>query len=315
MAQSMIAHGMILDAPTVLDPPTTDRPGWIPPEITHGWDPNPYAYQTEEEQMLGGGPHGRQLAHIVTQVEHILEARDLMLLVDTFMLYRDENNVKQRIAPDLMLVPYQDPPPSALDLDAAPVPRCAFEITSPDSHAKDLTVNDKLYIGHLGIPTYVVIDEIKPNKELRDEIELHVWRNIDGEIRAMPPDEDGRYLLPEMGMWIWAVGQRLHFEDVETGEHLFDMKEERSARRTAEVRTEREAQRAEAEAAARQHAEARTKAEASARQETEARAEAEAVARQQAEARAEAEAAARQETEAENARLRAEIARLRGDVA
>ena len=287
MAQSMIAQGMILDAPTVLDPPTTDRPGWIPPEITQDWDPNPYAYQTEEEQMPGGGPHGRQLAHIVTQVEHILEARDLMLLVDTFMLYRDENNVKQRLAPDLMLVPYQDPPPSALDLDTAPVPRCAFEITSPDSHAKDLTANDKLYVGHLGISTYVVIDEIKPNKELRDEIELHVWRNIDGKIRTMPPDENGRYLLPEMGMWIWAVGQRLHFEDVETGEVLSDMKEERSARRTAEVRTAQEAQRAEAEAAA----------------------------RQEAEARAEAEAAARQEAEAENARLRAEIARLRGDVA
>lgn len=25
-----------------------DRPGWIPPEIRHNWDPDPYAYQTQE---------------------------------------------------------------------------------------------------------------------------------------------------------------------------------------------------------------------------------------------------------------------------
>ena len=24
-----------------------DRPGWIPPDILHDWDTDPYAYQTE----------------------------------------------------------------------------------------------------------------------------------------------------------------------------------------------------------------------------------------------------------------------------
>ena len=42
-----------------------DRPGWIPPEITDGWNPNPYAYQTEAELMPGGGLHGNILFSIM----------------------------------------------------------------------------------------------------------------------------------------------------------------------------------------------------------------------------------------------------------
>jgi hypothetical protein len=38
---------------------TLDRPGWIPPEITHDWDSNPYAYQTEGELMAAGGLQGK----------------------------------------------------------------------------------------------------------------------------------------------------------------------------------------------------------------------------------------------------------------
>jgi len=39
------------DEHTVLTPSlaVVDRPGWIPPEITDGWSPNPYACQTEAE--------------------------------------------------------------------------------------------------------------------------------------------------------------------------------------------------------------------------------------------------------------------------
>src|SRR5438874_719025 len=79
---------------------TVERPGWIPPEITQGWDSDPYAYQTEEELMPAGGLHGQLLAYIMELLRHLLEERQLMLLLDVFLLYRDESHTKQRIGPD-----------------------------------------------------------------------------------------------------------------------------------------------------------------------------------------------------------------------
>ncbi len=111
--------------PSDYDTPA-DRPGWIPPDITHEWNTDPYAYQTEEELMPGGGLHGRILAYMMAILQDFIETRDMMLLMDTFMLYRDARGVKQRIAPDLLLMPFRYEPPSAYDLEieATPLLRC-----------------------------------------------------------------------------------------------------------------------------------------------------------------------------------------------
>ena len=72
-------------------PAVVDRPGWIPPEIADGWDTNPYAYQTEEELMPGGGLHGHILFSITRLLRGPLKARGLMLVLDT--LYADSGAV------------------------------------------------------------------------------------------------------------------------------------------------------------------------------------------------------------------------------
>ena len=131
-----------------------DRPGWIPAEITHNWDTDPYAYQTEEELMPGGGLHGQLLAYLMELLRATLKARGLMLLMDTFMLYRDKQGIKQRIAPDLLLMPFRFPPPSAYDLDVEPPPLCVVEVTSTKSHFRDLQQKVPFYLG-LGIPFYL----------------------------------------------------------------------------------------------------------------------------------------------------------------
>ncbi len=120
-----------------------DRPGWIPDHITWDWDTNPYAYQTEEELMPAGGLHGRLLSYISELLRSFLEARGLMLLTDLFLLYRDSNGIKQRIGPDMLLMPFRSPPPSAYDLDIEPLPMGVAEVTSPKSRLKDM--NKKLY--------------------------------------------------------------------------------------------------------------------------------------------------------------------------
>jgi nucleoid-associated protein YgaU len=177
-----------------------------------------------------------------------LEARQLMLLLDVFLLYRDTKNTKQRVGPDLLLMPYRKPTPSAYDLDVEPPPLCAIEITSPKSHQKDLTDNVKLYMD-LDIPTYLVIETLKPNKkELREQFQLHVFRKISGQTREIKPDTDGYLVLPEMGLKIGAQGQLIVFIDKITGETLLDMSELKMALGAETQRAQAEARRAQAEA-------------------------------------------------------------------
>lgn len=238
------------------------RPGWIPAAITQGWDTDPYAYQTEEEMMPGGGLHGQLLAYIVELVRHVLAQRGLMFLIDTFLLYRDEEGVKQRIAPDLLLMPRRFPPPSAYDLDDEPPPRFVVEVTSPSSHARDLAEKAPFYLG-LGIASYLVIDAITPSNRLRRRINLQLWRNVNGQFQTVDPDEDDGFALPELGLRIFAEGQEIYFVDLTTGETLLDNGQLQNAL-TAERRerlVEREARLSEqtarmAEQAARRQAEA-----------------------------------------------------------
>ncbi len=231
----------------------SDRPGWIPPEITYNWDPSPYAYQTEEEQMPGGGLHGRLLAFIMAILQDIIESRDMMLLMDAFMLYRDALGVKQRIAPDLLLMPFCEEPPSAYDLDIEPTPLLVGEITSPESHAKDLENNVNLY-ANLNIPAYLAIDPITPQKRRRKQIRLYLWRSVNGLAQRITPDADGYLSLPAMQVKIRAQGQNLIFADTVTGELLKDSGQLRQwaetesiLRKQAEAHSEREKQRAERE--------------------------------------------------------------------
>ena len=201
-----------------ITPFLVDRPAWIPDHILDGWDTSPYAYQTEEEQMPAGGPHGRLLSYIFALVSYLIEPKGLMFLPDTFMLYRDKGKGrKKRVGPDLLLMPYRDEAPSAYDLDVEPPPLMVVEITSPDSHLNDLAKKNGFYLG-LGIPTYLVIDAIQPNSKFRDPIELHLWRIIDGHMRKMDADLDGYLTLPEMGFSILARGRELFFKNSETGE-------------------------------------------------------------------------------------------------
>ncbi|MFO1431335.1 MAG: Uma2 family endonuclease [Candidatus Competibacteraceae bacterium] len=197
-----------------------DRPGWIPPEITHDWDTDPYAYQTEEELMPGGGLHGQLLAYLMELLRATLKARGLMLLWDTFMLYRDKHGVKQRIAPDLLLMPFGFPPPSAYDLDVEPPPSCVVEVTSIKSHFWDLQQQVPFYLG-LDIPFYLVIDAVTTRGQLRKQIELHGWQFVDGKPREVEAAIDGSLPVSAMGLRVRALGQRIMFSDEATDEQQF----------------------------------------------------------------------------------------------
>ncbi|MDM8527172.1 Uma2 family endonuclease [Anaerolineales bacterium HSG24] len=222
-----------------------DRPAWIPAHIQHGWDTDPYAYQTEEELMAAGGLHGRILAYIMQVIDYFLQQQGFMLLQDCFMLYRDQNGIKRRTAPDLILVPYQVDPPSAPDLDTEPPPRFVAEVTSPDSHLQDLEDKVTLYLG-LGISAYLVVDAVTRHKKHRQQYQLHLWRLINGMSHKIPPNADGRLDVPELDIQVWAEGQWLRFANMQTGKVLSDVPDliatidqETKARRQAEAENAR----------------------------------------------------------------------------
>jgi Uma2 family endonuclease len=279
-------------------PLVLDRPGWIPPHITENWDPDPYAYQTEEEMMPAGGPHGGFLGYLMEVLRYSLKQRNLMPLMDTFMLYRDQAGTKRRIAPDLQLIPLR-PLNSSLksyDLDFEPPPYCVVEVVSPESKDKDLNKNVGLYVDYLQIPTYLVIDVMM----LQDKphLRLHLWRLQGGRAVKMLPDAEGKFFLPEAGLNIVAKGERFVFTDAYTGEDVFDAEQLYTIKQQLEHQLRLAEARAEAEAEARRAAEAKANFEAEMRRAAEANAlaiEAKALA---IEAKANAEAEARKAVEA-----------------
>ncbi len=223
-----------------------DRPGWIPADILYDWDTCPYAYQTEEELMPAGGLHGYLLLYIAEILRSFLASRNRMLLMDTFLLYRDARGTKQRISPDLMLMPFRFPPPSAYDLDEESPPLAVVEVTSPKSRIRDLKEKVFFY-SSLGISSYLVIDAVTSGARLRENIELHMWRQISGKLCRMKPDNEGWLTVPEMNLTVKAEGQRLFFRDRETGEILCDTGELKDRLAKAEETAESEKMRAESE--------------------------------------------------------------------
>lgn len=217
--------------------PVPDRPGWVPAGIKK-WDSDPYAYQTEEELMPAGGLHGQLLGYIMELLRHVLLKRDLMLLLDTFLLYRDANGVKQRIAPDLMVIRRRSRPPKAYDLDHAPPPLAVLEVTSPKSQIVDKGEKMVFYLG-LGIPTYVVVDAVTAESQLKQQIELYGWELVNGRSQAITPDSNGQLLLSMLGLQVMVQEGRLRFIDRWRGEVLRDMGEllEELDAKTAELTT------------------------------------------------------------------------------
>ncbi len=213
--------------------------------------------------MPAGGLQGQILAYLMELLRHFLELQGLMMLVDTFLLYRDEKGIKQRVAPDLLLMPFRFPPPSAYDLDVDPPPMLVIEVTSPSSHLKDLQANVAFY-RDLGIPAYLVFDAVTRDAQLREPIEAHLWRLVHGDMLKVKPDRKGAFTLPEMGVQIFSRQDNIRLVDMGTGQPLRDMEAESRMRRAAEqqaktARQQAEAaeQQAEAEHQARLHAEAR----------------------------------------------------------
>lgn len=213
---------LVLDKHRKLNNPfLVERPAWIPDDITEDWDTDPYAYQTEAEQMPKGHAHATLVFQISGMLGHIIEKRDLMFLGDSFALYRDPNGIKQRVAPDLLVISYQAEVPYFYDMDVTPPPLMVIEVTSPDNHVSELEKKSSFYFG-LGIPTYLLIDAVTPDSKLHEQIDLHLWKTISGKMQRVQVNQHEYCPLPGLGIGIKAKKQELFFKDLESNKIVRD---------------------------------------------------------------------------------------------
>ena len=187
--------------------------------------------------MPGGGPHGMLLAYMIEILKDFLERKKRGFLADCFMLYRDSQGIRQRVGPDLLVMPLRSPEPSSYDLDCEPPPQAVAEITSPESRPGDMRDKISLYTG-LGVPAYLVIDLYTSGGKLRDEIRLRLWRTAAAGVREVRTDAGGWLPLPGTGLKTRALGRELIFADIVTGEVLRSAGQEAALRRQETARAE-----------------------------------------------------------------------------
>ena len=180
-------------------------------------------------------------------------------------------------------------------------PALIIEITSPETRANDLKIKVRHY-ARAGVAQYVIVDVMGGRRGER-RLRLLDYRLEGKRYRAHPLHAGGRALLTVANLWLGVEGDHVVCYD-ERGAAIGDYVTVVRQAMEAEERAQREAARAQAEAAARAQAEERAQREA-------ARAQAEAAARAQAEERARREAAARAQAE-ERARRLAERLRASG---
>jgi len=264
------------------------RPIWVPgPDGTLQYDCRPLTFEEwlspeEDDQFTVTELHQREVQYLWFGLEAaVLDQPDALVLGEINIRWAHPS-LTRPFRPDLMVIH------GVGDWDRSatyrvgpdgPEPTLVVEVTSPANRHGDLE-QKRLAYGLGGARWYLIVDEVRRPPD--GDPPLLLFRNSPFGMQEVKPDDQGRYWLPELRVWIGtALGQAVCYD---AGGRLIEPPlAQYQARRAAEAR-------AEAVQAARL-------AEAQARREAEARAETEAQARAAAEARA-------RELEAELRRLR-----------
>jgi Uma2 family endonuclease len=218
------------------------------------------------------------------------------------LLYYQEGNPKKSVSPDVFVVrgvTKHDRRTYKL-WEEGKAPDLVVEVSSLSTKKEDQEKKKALY-AELGVGEYYLFDPL--GEYLKPRLQGLVLR--EGEYESIPAATDGSLTSYFLGLRLVVIGEELRFVVPASGEHLLSPAEAQVSARASKALAEQEA-------AAREAAEAKARKETAAREAAEkSREAAEAKARKEAAARQAAETA-NQEALAEMARLRDELAKLRG---
>ena len=254
---------------------------------------------TADPQVVYPETDGKPMAETDVHINALIDLREALkdyfreapqvYVAGNLLLYYEEGNPTASVAPDVFVV--QGVAKHARRTyrlwEEGQPPTVVFEITSRGTRLEDLGNKRALY-AMLGVQEYFLYDPL--GEYLQPP--LQGYRLEEGDYQRLRSEPEAALTSQVLGLELRLEAGHLRVVNPATGERLLTPAEAQEARR--------------AEAAARQAAEARAAHEISARQAAEARAAHEISARQAAEARA-------AQSEAELERLRAELARQRGE--
>ncbi len=226
--------------------------------------------------------HRREITQIIEILEDYYQATADVYISGNLMFYYAEGNPRAVVSPDVFVV--KGVPKGLRRIyklwEEGHSPVAVFEITSRSTRREDKNTKRALY-ATMGIREYFMFDPLleylKPP--------LQGFRLVGEEYVSIEPEADGALVSTELGLRLYQEDSFLRLIDLSTGQPLLRPPELNNARRAAE-------EHARGEAAARLAAEERVHAEVAARH---------------------AETTVRRAAEEELERLRAELARLRGE--
>ena len=226
--------------------------------------------------------HRREIAQIIEMLEQFFQSAADVYVSGNLMFYYEKGRPSAVTSPDVFVVKGV---PKGLRRtyklwEEQQPPVVVFEITSRSTRLEDKGNKRALY-ALMGVREYFMFDPLA--EYLKPA--LQGFRLAGEEYSAIEQTADGALMSQELGLRLFPEDSFLQLIDIATDQPLLRPAELAQARRV--------------EATARRAAEAQTRVEAAARR--------------AAEAQTRAEAAARVAAEAEVARLRAELAHLRGE--
>ena len=249
------------------------------------------------------------------------------LAVADILVYPEEGNPRNRIAPDVLVafgVGTHSRSSYLVWVEGKP-PDWVLEVASPSTAANDLDFKRRAYAA-MGVPEYWLFDpkgDVFPAGQPRLQ---GVALSGGGYARLAPRRVDGVAMIRSgvLGLDLRAEGEFIRMRDPATREDILHQRElkalaereaeharrEAARRKGAEAHAKREAEHARREAARRKGAEAHAEREAAQRKDAETHAEREAARRKDAEARAEQEAERAQREAAERLVAQARVAEL-----
>ena len=273
---------------------------------------SPIEYPASDGKPMGEtGIHVHAMLSLYGILKTFFRHRPDVYVGANMFLYYEEGNPKRVVAPDVFVVfgaaEARTERRSWFVWREGKAPDVIFELTSQSTKDEDTDFKRALY-EQLGVREYFLFDPL--NEYLRPNLQ-----GFQLAVKKYQPSvmKRGELNSQVLGLVLRAAGGELRLFDRASGTRLLPPVELADANLELRTQLDEATAYAEQETLARQQAEARAEAEVQARQQAEARAEQEALARREAEAYAGQEAQARQAAEAELARLRAELARLKGE--
>ena len=228
-------------------------------------------YPCSDGRRMSDNMHqSRAIVKAVSDLDQV--ARPDALVAADILVYPEEGNPDNRIAPDVLVafgIGTRSRSTYLTWLEGKP-PDWVLEVASPSSARNDLREKRRAYAA-MGVPEYWLFD---PTGDLypRGQPRLQGLALADGKYEPLEERVEGGLRLirsPVLGLDLRAQGEFIRFRDPATGEDVRHHRESEAAakrhaaqRKVAEARAVREAAHARAEAAQRSAAEARADREA-----------------------------------------------------